>query len=206
MADFRENQTMSQPRRRTKRWVVLGAVAAVIAGIAIAVPALSDSKPDSEKETVGTTAQKVGVTRTYTNPRSNLSLTAGGVGPSGKGEAFARIAGVNERVQSWNFLREKIIARGASSGNTLRCLESDSRGNVFIATCATGKESQKWSHKLAVKAPGAFRDQVRVQNFATKKCLTIGKSTGRGTAEVAAKNCSAEASSQRWVIGTFIDE
>ncbi|MGW5848725.1 ricin-type beta-trefoil lectin domain protein [Streptomyces sp. NPDC055254] len=207
MTDVQVERTGPQPPRRARRWAILGATAAVIAGATIAVPALADSKPDSEKgETLRTTAQKVGVTRSYTNAQSGLSLTAGGVGPSGKGEVFARIPGVNENVQSWNFLRDKIISRGASSGDNLRCLESDNSGNVFIATCVTGKDAQKWAHKLAVKAPGPFRDQVRIQNFKTKKCLTIGSATGRGTAEVAAKDCKEEATSQRWVVGSFTNE
>ncbi|WP_328738699.1 RICIN domain-containing protein [Streptomyces erythrochromogenes] len=208
MTDVHADRTGPQPPRRAKRWVILGTAAAVIAGMAIAVPALADSKPDSEKEEtlLRTTAQKVGVTRSYANPKSNLSLTAGGVGPSGKGEVFARIGGVHENVQSWNFLRDKIISRGASSGDNLRCLESDSGGNVFIAKCVTGKDSQKWAHKLAQKAPGAFRDQVRIQNFQSKKCLTIGSATGRGTAEVAAKDCKDEATSQRWVVASFTNE
>jgi hypothetical protein len=47
-----------------------------------------------------TAAQPGGPTRSYANPKSNLNLTAGGVGRSGKGEVFAKIAGRNDRNQS----------------------------------------------------------------------------------------------------------
>jgi hypothetical protein len=196
---------MQSPRRRKTQWIVLGAVASIaVAATAIAVPSLGgDDSTDekAKKSTVRTTAQQVGITRAYTNARTNLALTAGGVGPSGKGEVFVKAAGaVRSAEQVWDFTNNKVISEGASRGSTKRCLETDRQDNLFVGPCTANKAAQKWAEKVAVKGQGAFQSQNLLQNFLTKKCVTIGSSTGRGTAEAAARSCNTKSGSQRFIL------
>ncbi|MCX4993612.1 RICIN domain-containing protein [Streptomyces sp. NBC_00568] len=176
-----------------------------MAAAAIAVPSMvgDDNKPTAHKaKEISSKSTVVGVTRTYRSQKG-LLLTAGGVGPSGRGKVFAQLPGVNDLQQSWNLLRDKIITRGGSSSNQLRCLETNREGNLFTASCVTGKASQEWAHKVVDIGDPGFPDTIIIQNFATKKCVTAGAPTGRGTSATAAQNCTG-AANQKWTQGRFV--
>ncbi|MGN9841534.1 hypothetical protein ACTMTI_25745 [Nonomuraea sp. H19] len=185
--------------RTLRRGAALGAMSAALVAAAAAAPMAASA------DAASVAAAPPAGTLNISNRKTNLTLEVGDVGASGKGQVFSRFArGGNDVEQQWNFINGgKLVSRKLVRGQTV-CLEADSAGRLFVARCVGGKQTQKWAFKLANDAPAPFKDAFRMQNFATKKCLTSAQPNVRGNAEVGVGSCKGGSLLQQWFAAPLV--
>lgn len=193
--------------RRPRRRMAIAAVIAALAATAVAAPAAASSDASVGAATGTSAAAPPAGTLNISNRRTNLQLEVGDVGASGKGRVFSRFArGGNDVEQQWNFINGgKLVSRKLVRGRTV-CLETDNAGRLFVARCVGGKQTQKWAFKLALDAPGAFKDAFVIQNFATKKCLTSAVANARRNAAVGVGSCRSGNLLQQWFAASLVSD
>ncbi|MFI6744440.1 ricin-type beta-trefoil lectin domain protein [Nonomuraea sp. NPDC050451] len=177
----------------------ISAVIAALAATAVAAPAAASANAPAGAAAGTSAAAPPASTLNLSNRRTNLQLEVGDVGASGKGRVFSRFArGGGDTEQQWNFINGgKLVSRKLVRGQTV-CLETDSGNRLFVARCVGGKQTQKWAFKLALNAPGAFKDAFVIQNFATKKCVTSAEANARRNAAVGVGSCKSGNPLQQW--------
>ncbi|MEV4165316.1 hypothetical protein [Nonomuraea dietziae] len=195
-------RALSVPARRR---VAIGAVTAALATTAVASPAAASTGVSTD--VVTSAAAPPAGTLHISNRRTSLALEVGDVGASGRGKVFSTFPrGGNDVEQQWNFINGgKLVSRKLVRGQTV-CLETDNAGRLFVARCVGGKQTQKWAFKLAVDAPGPFKDAFVIQNFATKKCLASAEPNGRRNAQVGVGSCRSGNALQQWTASPLVGD